>query len=137
MRGYFDTSALAKGYLHEPGTKEVRDLLESCTAVATCTLGLTEVVSVLCRNVRERRLPKSQYLDIRATFLADMADLDIVLLTESVFGRSIHLLETSALAGADALHIASAIEWEAEIFVSSDARQLEAARRAGLSCEAV
>jgi predicted nucleic acid-binding protein len=32
----------------------------------------------------------------------------------------------------DALHIACALEWGAEVFVSADARQLAAARRAGL-----
>jgi predicted nucleic acid-binding protein len=32
----------------------------------------------------------------------------------------------------DALHIACAIEWGADVFLSADARQLAAARRAGL-----
>ena len=137
MKAYFDSSALAKGYVLELGTEDVRELLESCTAVATCTLGVAEVISVLCRHVRERRLPRQQYLTVKATLMADAADMELVQITDSVLNQSVHLLESSALGGADALHIASALVWEADLFVSSDARQLEAARRAGLSCGAV
>jgi len=35
----------------------------------------------------------------------------------------------------DALHIACALEWGAELFVSSDQQQLRAAKRAGLKIQ--
>ena len=41
------------------------------------------------------------------------------------------------LRGMDALHIACAVEWGAELFVSSDKAQLAAAKKAGLSVKTV
>jgi predicted nucleic acid-binding protein len=37
----------------------------------------------------------------------------------------------------DALHIACALEWKAELFVSSDNRQIKAAKQAGLNIQEV
>jgi predicted nucleic acid-binding protein len=37
----------------------------------------------------------------------------------------------------DALHIGCALEWEAELFVSSDKRQILAAKKAGLKVVSV
>jgi predicted nucleic acid-binding protein len=49
-----------------------------------------------------------------------------------VIKQSIHILETSSVRSLDALHIACALEFEAEAFVSSDTQQLSAAKAAGL-----
>jgi len=35
----------------------------------------------------------------------------------------------------DAIHVACALEWQADLFVTSDRRQFEAARNAGLHTE--
>jgi len=134
MRAYFDASAFAKGYLREPGTDRVRELLVSADCVGMCVLGLTELISALCRQVREGKLSKREYRGIRAMVLADISDTDMVQLTGAVVDRSINLLERSALHALDALHIASAMEWEADCFISSDRQQLEVAQQAGLEC---
>jgi predicted nucleic acid-binding protein len=41
-------------------------------------------------------------------------------------------LEDNALRAMDALHIACALEWRAELFVSSDKQQIMAAEKSGL-----
>jgi uncharacterized protein len=58
--------------------------------------------------------------------------VDIVNLTPSVVDSAIRTLETSSVRAMDALHVACALEWGAEIFASSDDRQLKVARKAGL-----
>jgi len=35
----------------------------------------------------------------------------------------------------DSLHVAYALEWKADVFVTSDRKQWDAATRAGLRCE--
>ena len=134
MKAYFDASAFAKGYLREPGTDRVQELLVSADSVGMCVLGLIELISALCRQVREGKLSKREYRSTRATLLADTYDMDMVQLTGAVVDRSTNLLERSALHASDALHIASAMEWEADCFISSDRQQLEAAQQAGLEC---
>jgi predicted nucleic acid-binding protein len=42
------------------------------------------------------------------------------------------ILEDSPVRAADALHVACALEWKTELFVSSDKRQISAAKKAGL-----
>jgi len=46
-------------------------------------------------------------------------------------------VEASPVRAADALHVAAALVWKAELFVTADQRQLVAARKAGLKVQAV
>jgi hypothetical protein len=41
----------------------------------------------------------------------------------------------NVLRAMDALHIACALEWKADLFITSDKKQLDAAMQAGLQCE--
>jgi hypothetical protein len=50
-------------------------------------------------------------------------------------GSAILVLEVSPVRTLDALHIACALEWGAELFASSDIQQLSAAKRAGLKTQ--
>ena len=49
-----------------------------------------------------------------------------------MIGSALHILETSPVRAMDALHVACALEWGADMFASSDDRQLKAAKKAGL-----
>ena len=49
-------------------------------------------------------------------------------LTETVVATSVALLERSSVRALDAMHIAAALEWSAELFVTADERQLRAAK---------
>ena len=69
--------------------------------------------------------------------LADIDDAAVLVLTEVVIGRAVAMLERFPLRSADALHIACAAEWSAELFVSADNRQCQAARSCGLRVEAI
>jgi predicted nucleic acid-binding protein len=53
-------------------------------------------------------------------------------LTPHVITTCTTILEASPVRAMDALHIACAVQWGAELFVSADKRQVAAARRAGL-----
>ena len=77
-------------------------------------------------------------MDWTATFSPDdVRDADIVNLTASVVSSTIAVLEASPVRALDALHVACALEWGADLFVSSDKRQLNAAKRAGLKTKKV
>ena len=61
--------------------------------------------------------------------------MSIVGLTDQVVARAVTLLEGSPLRSSDALHVACAAEWEADLFVSADERQSNSARLFGLKVE--
>jgi predicted nucleic acid-binding protein len=132
VKAFFDSSALVKRYAEEPGSERVEALCQQSTALAVSVICLPEMISTLCRLRREATLTPSQYARTKQVLLEDLADVTVCNLTPSVIRQSIHLLETNVLRAMDALHIGCALEWGAEAFVSSDRRQVEAAKRAGL-----
>jgi predicted nucleic acid-binding protein len=62
----------------------------------------------------------------------DVHDAIILQITPAVISRAVKLLENNVLRAMDALHIACALEWQAELFISADRRQVKAAKNAGL-----
>lgn len=53
-------------------------------------------------------------------------------LQKGTLRNSVKLLESNVLRAMDALHVACAMEWKADLFVTSDKRQLDAAVKTGL-----
>jgi uncharacterized protein len=132
---FFDSSALAKRYVEEIGSDRVDSILSAAAALGVSVICLPEVVSALCRRRRERRLAKDEYVDAKRTLLFDLQDASVIGMTDQVIARTVELLERWPLWSADALHIACAAEWSAQLFVSADGRQCRAARAYGLRVE--
>jgi len=132
MRIFFDSSAFAKRYIEEPGSGKVESLCIQATELAVSSICLPEVISGLCRLRRDSILTKNQYDDAKSTLLRDFEDISVCNITPSVIEQTIHILETNTLRTLDALHIGCALEWKAEFFVSSDLKQISAAKKTGL-----
>ena len=132
MRLVLDSSALAKRYVEEVGSDEVEELLAATSVLGLCIICTPEVVSALNRRHREGVLTADEYRQAKAQLAADVKDATVLNLTPAVIGRSVALLERSVLRAMDSLHVACAIEWGADLFVSSDHRQVTAAGDAGL-----
>jgi len=132
---FFDSSALAKRYLEEKGSDRVQAILASASALGISVISVPEIISALCRRRRERRLSTQQYRDAKVALFSDIEDASVVGISEEVITRTVELLEHFPLRSADALHIACAVEWSAELFVSADERQARAARAHGLQVE--
>ena len=132
MRTFFDSSALAKRYIREKGSDEVEKALTAASEAAVSLLCPSEIVSALSRLRRAGVLASDQYELAKAALLADAEDLTLYALTPQVVAAAIGLLEKHELRTLDALHVAAALEWEAELFVSADRRQLRAAEGEGL-----
>ena len=132
MRAYLDSSSFAKRFVDEAGSDAVEAICAEATGLGLSMLCVPEVISALNRRRRERTLTPTQYRSAKRRLMEDVRDADIVNLTASVVSSSLSVLEASPVRALNALHVASALEWDADIFVSSDKRQLNAARRAGL-----
>jgi hypothetical protein len=137
VRVFFDSSAFAKRYIGEAGTDKVLDWCDQATEIGLSAIALPEIISAFCRLRREGKVDDKQYRQLKALLLADIEDAAICDLTPAVLAQSIASLETDALRGMDAIHIGSAVALQADVFVSADARQREAAGKAGLRIEAV
>ena len=137
MRVFLDSSALAKYYIREPGSRAVRAWLERADELLLSVLALPEVMSVFNRLQREGKIAHAQYAELKRKAIADVQDATVVPLTPEVLGTAIDCLERAPLRALDALHVASAIEANADRFVSADRRQCRAAQAVGLRVEEV
>jgi len=98
---------------------------------------LPELISALCRLARESKLTPSQYAQLKSALLADIADVDVCLVTASVLDHTINALEGAPLRAMDAIHIGCALDYQPDVFVSADLRQVSAAQSHGLRAEHV
>ena len=133
MKVFFDTSALAKRYVEEAGSEQVRALCTKADALGVSVLFVPELISTLCRLVREGRLSSKDYQSLKSALQADLSDADICDLSQDAFDQALRCLEAHPLRALDALHVGSALVYQPDLFVSADRRQAEAADREGLA----
>ncbi len=132
MKVFFDSSAFAKRYIVEPGSDKVEKICSQSTTLGVSSICIPEIISALCRLRRQSVITEDQYDIAKQALLRDIEDALICNISPSVIKQSIQILESSKVRSLDALHIACALEFEAEAFVSSDIQQLSAAQKAGL-----
>jgi predicted nucleic acid-binding protein len=137
VKAYLDSSSFAKRFVDEKGSDLVESTCAKATSLGLSVLCVPEIVSALARRKREHTLTPSQYTSAKQRLIEDVRDADMINLTTSVIGSSVTILEANTARTLDALHVACALEWGADLFVSSDKRQLAAARRAGLATKKV
>ena len=135
MKLSVDSSSFAKRYIQEVGSDELDDLLQNASELALCVILVPELISGLQRRLREGALHARDYRKAKRLLLDDVRDATILQLTPAVISRSVSLLEGNVLRAMDALHVACALEWKADLFVTSDRRQLDAAINSGLHTE--
>jgi len=137
LKTFFDSSAFAKRYIDEEGSQLVDDICLETTELSLSVICLPEIISALNRRVREKRLSRSDYSTIKRHLSDDVRDAIIINLVPEVIAVSTRLMEVSPLRAMDSLHVACAITWRSELFVSSDKQQIKAAKKAGLKTKYV
>ena len=137
MNTFFDASTFAKRYVEENGSQLVDDICQEASELSLSVLCVPEIISALNRRIREKRLSREDYIAVKQSLSDDVRDAVIINLTPEVIASPTSLLVASPLRAMDALHIACALESGADLFVSSDKRQITAARKAGLQTKYV
>jgi uncharacterized protein len=137
VRAFFDTSALVKRYLDEPGSETVSAILEAAEALIVSVICLPECVSALQRMVREGYLSSQEYARLKDGMLTDLGDAIVCHVVPEVVDGAVECLERYPLRTLDALQIASARAVNADLLVTADRRQSDAARGEGLEVRLV
>ena len=135
MKILTDSSALAKRYVLEDGSGKIDHFLQNASQLGLCTILVPEIISGLNRRRREHVLSTGDYRTIKKQLMEDVHDAVVLQITPAVISHSVKLLEANALRAMDSLHIACALEWQAELFVTADRKQYKAAKNAGLLSE--
>ena len=132
MKLFFDTSAIIKRYVNEPGSWQVNELIAGADEIAVSIICLPEMISTLQRLVREKKISPEIYLNLKTKILKDIEDMEVVTLEPIVIRNTVECLENSAVRAMDALHVACALAVESDFFVSADRDQVKAAKQSGL-----
>jgi predicted nucleic acid-binding protein len=132
---YFDTAYIAKCYLNEHGSDEVRRLAVREGRIACCEFGRLELAASIHRNLRDCVITRAQYRVILKQFDSDEANqiwtwlpvaTELLARAATAFRR---LKPDVYLRSADALHLACAAEHGFREIWSDDRRLLDGARR--------
>ena len=132
MKLVVDSSSFAKRYILEVGSDKLDNELQRASELAFCVILVPEIISGLNRRLREKALTDGEYREIKMQLLDDVHDATILQVTPAVVSRSVKLLENNVLHAMGDLHNACALEWKADLFVTSDKGQLDAAINSGL-----
>lgn len=133
MRVFFDSSAFAKRYLLEADSSFTLDWCDQATKLALSVIVIPELIAAFCRLRREDKLSKQQYRQIKEELLADIVDALIIDTTPQVLHHATIALEGHNLRGMDAIHIGAAIACGADVFITANIRQREAAKAMGIT----
>ncbi len=137
MWTYFDTSALVKRYVDEPGRREVLHLLRQHECLTSAVLPV-ELRSGLRRRVAEGSIEAARLPAILRHVAADRPYWTLVEVGTDVLVRAETLVAAHPIRTLDAIHVASAQLFAARVsmpgltFVSADKRQTETAAAIGL-----
>lgn len=107
---YFDSSALVKLVVDEEGSELAATLWDGCDAAMSSRLAYPEVRAALAAAARDHRIDTRSFHIAQEdweTFWSAMWPVELTVAVERQAGR---LTDAYALGGADALHLASALE---------------------------
>ena len=135
---YCDTAYLLKYYVDEPGSEEVRHLIDAQVGVGSLSLGRLELAAAFHRKLREARIDKLSH-----KFLLQQFDKDNTSgvwtwfdTTQSLVDKASKKFSTLSskvfLRASDALHLVCAREHGFREIYSNDRHLLDAARHFGL-----
>lgn len=130
----FDSSALVKLLVEEPGSQDAATLWDEADAVVASRLVVPEVTAALAAAARAGRLDEAPLQAVLRSWQEYLLALRLIELTPEVAALAADLAGKLVLGGADAVHLASALALDAAhpVLAVWDRRLWSAARSAGL-----
>jgi predicted nucleic acid-binding protein len=133
MRIYFDTSALVKDFVDEPGSLEVKSFFKEAVLqeeidFSTSSVTKAEVHAAFSAMRRNRELTQPKYEETLQRFEKRFRVFSIVEVLPSLIHTSGEIARDYKIKGCDAFQVASALIDEADLIVSTDQDLNEAAK---------
>ena len=135
---YFDTSALVKRYVREPGSTQVNALLRRHDCLSSA-IAPVELLSALGRKKRSGDVSEEEFSMLVGRIQTDRLRWELVEVTSVVLNRAEDVIQASLPVRAlDALHVASSMIFQDATsvripFVTGDLRQRDAANQLGVN----
>lgn len=131
MSEYFDSSALVKLLIAEPGSHVAVDQWEAANSPVCVTIGLAEVAAALGASQRGGRINVRRRNDARRELEGLWSRIARPTADDELASSAASLAFVHGLRGYDAVHLAAAVA-TSDLFVATDQTLLSAARAEGL-----
>lgn len=123
---YFDSSALVKLYVDEPGSGWVDSVVTEpgpdgrpVNVIAMSAIGEVEVAAAMARRERQGQLDAGRRRQLLDTFLTDCGERFLTLtLPPDQLRRAVDLTQRRPLRGFDAVHLAAALDLEEQLLAA-------------------
>lgn len=129
MKVFVDTSTLFKKYLDEPGSAAFDALLAKTTEIAVSPVTWIEINAALERCVRYKSLSSAQAERLRTEAKKDFAYFWQVVWNENLEEKAVDIIRKHALKTLDAVQLASGVLSQSALFVTSDQKLFEEAKK--------
>lgn len=132
-RAYFDTSAIVKRYVAEPGSPRARALMRRYQVVSSALMPI-EALSAFARRLAVGDLADRDFAAILSRLDGDRQMWELLEVTPLVLARAEEMVRTGGLRALDAIHVGSALVFESVAgmrlpFITGDNRQRVGAAR--------
>lgn len=129
MRVFIDTSSLFKKYVEEAGSKELGRILQDTSEVAVSPTAWIEMNAAIARRLRNKSLTTEQATWLTLEARKDFQSFHRVIWSEPLETAATRLVSRYPLSTLDAIQLASGMLSKADVFVTSDQRLFEEARK--------
>jgi len=134
MIAFFDTSALIKRYIVEPGSPMVDTIYDEADSIFVSVVSEIEAHSTFRRPLIEKAITSSDHLVLKEEFGLDFEFFNVVQLDGPVIESAKTLIYKYQLKTLDSIQLASALSLAGEIdaFIVCDERLIRAGKKEGL-----
>ncbi len=129
MRAFVDTSSLFKKYVEEHGSQALDRLLKDASEIAVSPVTWVEMNAVIARRVRNHSLTAEQAGWLTSEVRKDFQSFHRVVWNEALEMTTTRLIARYPLSTLDAIQLASGVLSKSDLFVTSDRRLFEEARK--------
>jgi len=112
---YLDTSANLKAYIVEHGSADVAQLITNAQLCGSSMLCKVEMSAAITKAVRLGAISADEGQSAWDSFLAGWLDLVRLDVSDLVVDHAARLAKAHGLRGYDAVHLASALNWQSAI----------------------
>jgi hypothetical protein len=135
---FFDTSAWVKYFLNEEGTLRVQNFIieypfSEDNIFATSAVTYAEMIATMTRAYQGRRINDEELETMITMFQEQWRKVDVVEVNRELIELAGQMARTHALRGCDAFQLASALDTQTTLLISSDNDLNDAARNNGLN----
>jgi uncharacterized protein len=134
MKLFFDTSALVKKYINEPGSDKVDELMENADQIYISVITEIEMLSTFKRLLVEKAITSNDYEILTNEFIFDYQYFNQITFDQDISNNAKKIIEKYQLKSLDSIQLGTAVYLENsfDYFIACDEKLLKAGKKVNI-----